>query len=202
MILTIIGLALNTLGAILLVFFPPSMQRFTTDGAPEVPWIGNQTPLGRFRGRWQRTLSVVGLLLLAMGFVVQIVGEYIPAQRAAPLQKYLRCSFTGDDHQTHERAFVFADGGNGLVGPTNDAWKITVNTPIRIVAEQDEVLAGRLIHTELLTIDRVSGASSMVRLANADKKLPEGTPPLPAGTRLGESEMIGRCELAGHRAIE
>lgn len=200
-ILTIIGLVLNTLGAILLVFFPPSVQRFTTDGAPEGSWIGNPTSWGRIRGRWQRTLSVSGLLLLAIGFVLQIFGEYIPARAAAP-QKYLRCSFTGDDHQMHERAFVFAEDGNGLVGPTNDAWKVTVNTPIRIVAEQEQLFAGRHLYTEQLTVDRVSGAASMDRLANADKKLPEGTPLLPADFRKVESEKAGRCELTARRAIE
>ena len=196
---TIIGLVLNTAGAVLLVFFPPVLQRFTKDGAPEISWIGKPTPLGRFRGRWQRPLSIVGLLLLALGFVVQIYGED-SASQSEQRGQYLACTFTDDKHAIHERAFIVTLDSNGLKDFYGESWKVTIDTPISIVAEHESMLAGEDLGGEQFSLNRLSGSATISRLARPDKK-PAASAPFPAGFREVESEESGHCEMTTHRAV-
>jgi hypothetical protein len=77
-LITAVGLLIATVAAILMYYFPARPTLYTVDGQPIVQWLANQTPEGKRKGKVQLFLSKFALALLAVGFLVQLVGALLP----------------------------------------------------------------------------------------------------------------------------
>lgn len=70
--LAIAGLTLNTAGALLLLRFPPIFRTLTKDGREYAGWVNEPTPEGRRGYRFQYWGFRTAILLLALGFLLQL----------------------------------------------------------------------------------------------------------------------------------
>jgi hypothetical protein len=197
--LSTLGLVLNTVGALLLVFFPPTMRRYTEAGQAVVDWVGPATPAGKLRARLQRPLSVSGFALLALGFALQLYPQRTQQVTAAAPRVFLQCLFVDSGGRTHERTYMLTAGGSQVTDGDGDNWQVTLNTPIRLVAEHADVLGGKPQGTsEMLALNRVSGSAEWSRL----KERTGSKDDPPEGFRLTQEDESGTCGPAPRRAIE
>jgi len=72
-LLAIIGLSLDTFGAVLLLSFPPRVRLYTKDGGELGLWKNAGTAEAR-RYRIQIWGFRTGMALLAAGFILQLLG--------------------------------------------------------------------------------------------------------------------------------
>ena len=84
--LNVAGLISTTLGALLMFFFPPTITVYTENGAPLVGWAGEPTASGRWKAKYQRWLSRGAVLLLLLGFSIQL-GALLIDRAADPSRK-------------------------------------------------------------------------------------------------------------------
>lgn len=77
-VLNIVGLTLSTVAAILMYWFPPSIIQFTDRGERQVQWTGPETLEGKKHYARQRCWSRVSVLLLALGFFLQLLAALLP----------------------------------------------------------------------------------------------------------------------------
>jgi hypothetical protein len=71
--LNVFGLVLNTAAAVLMFYFPPTVQHYTTEGAAEVIWRGKVSEKRRALGPWRRRMSRAGPQFLIAGFSCQLI---------------------------------------------------------------------------------------------------------------------------------
>jgi hypothetical protein len=76
-ILNIVGLAFNTIAAILMYYFPPRVQLFTEKGESLVMWLSNSNEKKAAIGKRQILLAKFGPALLALGFSLQLVSVFL-----------------------------------------------------------------------------------------------------------------------------
>jgi hypothetical protein len=79
-VLNVAGLLVSTLSAGLMYYFPPrGVAQYTDDGRPVVAWAGEPSEQGVKRALWQRRLSRLAPLLLAVGLAMQLVAAIVSA---------------------------------------------------------------------------------------------------------------------------
>jgi hypothetical protein len=71
-----LGLVFDIVGVTVLFFFGPPISGLLSNGA-ELLWIDSDDPGATKRARRQVCIARVGLFLLFIGFVLQIVGNYV-----------------------------------------------------------------------------------------------------------------------------
>ena len=71
--LNVAGLGLTTVAAMLMYFFPPAVISYTAKGEGAVTFVGNPSEEGKRIGIRQRRYSKAAILLLAIGFALQLV---------------------------------------------------------------------------------------------------------------------------------
>jgi hypothetical protein len=67
------GLFLSLLGSLLLLSFPPVVTIYTAKGEPLVQWVSREIPGGRRRYLFQKFGFCVAILMLAGGFLLQLL---------------------------------------------------------------------------------------------------------------------------------
>lgn len=77
--LNVVGLSVSTVAAIVIYYYPPRVQLFTKKGEPVFTWVANPTPQGVSRGALQSRLSRLSPILLALGFILQLVATILSA---------------------------------------------------------------------------------------------------------------------------
>jgi len=75
--LNVSGLIVSALAAGLMFYYPPDTPRYTKDGAGVVNWVSNSTEQGKRIGARQRLFSRFALLLLAAGFILQLIATLL-----------------------------------------------------------------------------------------------------------------------------
>ena len=78
-VINAVGLAISTIAAVLMYYFPPSVILYTEKGEPHINFVGNSTEKGRRWGKWQLYLSKAAPWLLAFGFFLQLIAAVMPA---------------------------------------------------------------------------------------------------------------------------
>jgi hypothetical protein len=195
-----VGLAFDTVGALLLVFFPPDVRRFTKEGSERGDWINAATPAGKRRALFQRGLSVAAFLMLAVGFSLQLYGSRATAiaTRAA---EYLHCTFSTADHQVVEQGFTFSPNDGTLTDEAGHLWRTVRNTPISLISEHDRTFDNESLgSTEQVAIDRISGSAQFNLL---ERPIQNGSAPIGPDTpvEIRDSSESGECRLTNHLAI-
>jgi hypothetical protein len=79
--LAIAGLALNAVGSFLLLWFTPTVGRYTPDGWrisgggawSEVPQSPEEQSQNKRRYAWRKNIFRLGVVLLVLGFVLQLI---------------------------------------------------------------------------------------------------------------------------------
>ena len=77
-LLGVLGLICNTIGAVLLMCFPPLTQLATARGQESLTWAGAASSEGRRRDWLHREGFRVGVALLTLGFLLQL-GDLLTA---------------------------------------------------------------------------------------------------------------------------
>jgi hypothetical protein len=72
--LNIVGLWLGFAGGLLMSFFPPRLRQYTTQGAAPFTWTTE--PTRQWWGKAQVALAILAPVLLAVGFLFQLVSAY------------------------------------------------------------------------------------------------------------------------------
>lgn len=75
--LTITGLCISSVAALLMALYPPRVLQLDADGRPIVHLIADVKTESVFRGRLQRVLSGLGPRLLVLGFALQLVAAWV-----------------------------------------------------------------------------------------------------------------------------
>ncbi len=196
--LNLLGLILNAIGAVLLIFFPPIVRTYTKDGAPVVGWKGNPSARGQKLWLAQALLSRGGLVLLALGFCVQIYAEHSSTQHDSDSSglKYLACTFIDSKGAPQERAFMISLDGAVVKDAYGEAWQVQTNTPVRLGAIREDTLDGKDVGGVDLVLNRLTGKATFRRLG------PKLSPDTPEGWRTVEATEEGRCLLQPRRTIE
>jgi len=198
--LNIVGLIANAVGAVLLIFFPPAIRRFASDGSAEITWTGAKTKWGRIRAKCQPVLSVFGFALMALGFIAQLVALSEPDFGPKTMQ-YLQCDMNDSSPHPLKYTFLYFDGGHRLESDDARPWTISIITPARLLATQEDYFGDSHASTRSFDLNRVTGAATLAWLAlDSDQKDPN-LPPLPKGVRLVTKEISGECTLSAHRTI-
>jgi hypothetical protein len=70
------GLAIGTLAAVLMYYFPPRVRMYTEKGEAIVSWIGAPTEEGKRLGKWQAFLAKAAPVLLGLAFFLQLVAAF------------------------------------------------------------------------------------------------------------------------------
>ena len=71
--LNICGLICNTVAAILMYFYPYLGIQYTETGAAVIQFTGNVSVNGKTRATRHKCLSKLGAVLLAIGFILQLI---------------------------------------------------------------------------------------------------------------------------------
>jgi hypothetical protein len=71
--LSVAGLALNTVGALFLLKFPPAVTMYTQKGEPFMQWVSNPTPDGRRRYLLQTWGFRAAIAFFVLGFLLQLI---------------------------------------------------------------------------------------------------------------------------------
>ncbi len=73
LLLNVAGLAISTVGALLIFYFPPRLLMVTDKGEKAITFVRNPDPASAALGKRQTRLSRFGPAMLALGFTVQMV---------------------------------------------------------------------------------------------------------------------------------
>jgi hypothetical protein len=68
-----VGLLLNAVGALLLLWFPPAVTAFTADGREGVIFVNDVNPDAWVRYRRRRRGFRIAIAALVIGFVLQLI---------------------------------------------------------------------------------------------------------------------------------
>jgi hypothetical protein len=72
--LGVIGLIVNMLGSLMLLWFPPSVSDYTREGAPIVGgWSGIASDVGKRKYRYRKDGFKFAIALLVLGFFLQLL---------------------------------------------------------------------------------------------------------------------------------
>lgn len=69
----VVGLASNTVGALMLLWFPPDTKGFQKDGSWRGWWSTGPTEKGKREYRYFRSGFQLAISLLALGFLLQLL---------------------------------------------------------------------------------------------------------------------------------
>jgi hypothetical protein len=69
----IIGLIMNMVGSLMLLWFPPSVTAYSSDGAPIIDWSGPASEAGKRKYRLRKDGFKLAIALLFLGFFLQLL---------------------------------------------------------------------------------------------------------------------------------
>lgn len=76
--INLLGLAVSTLAAVIMYYFPPrGITQYTDIGEPHFTWAGSKVPGGESRAYWHGIMSKVSPAVLAIGFALQFFASWL-----------------------------------------------------------------------------------------------------------------------------
>jgi len=72
------GLVIGFFAALFMAFFPPRVRQYTTHGTTAFTFTSDPNPTLRWRGKSQLALSITAPVMLAVGFLLQLVALWMP----------------------------------------------------------------------------------------------------------------------------